>query len=220
MKHSLGLFYSLLSFLLLFTLSVSAQPFKLADYVGKVSNVAAQQQRERLHLHLDKPFYAAGDDIWIKSYLVIGAENRLSALSSVLYVDLLDENDVLVQRKIVPVVSGLGITDFALPDTLQAGNYKLRGYTQYMRNFDDYALFEQVLPIMGLTSNSYIIEHAYDYVQERNKQNLISHIRLRDAVSQQPIANKRVNYRMVLNDQRPQRGNARTDAHGNIYILN
>lgn len=218
MKHSLGLFYSLLSFLLLFTLSVSAQPFKLADYVGKVSNVAAQQQRERLHLHLDKPFYAAGDDIWIKSYLVIGAENRLSALSSVLYVDLLDENDVLVQRKIVPVVSGLGITDFALPDTLQAGNYKLRGYTQYMRNFDDYTLFEQVLPIMGLTSNSYIIEQAYDYVQERNKQKLISHIRLRDAVSQQPIANKRVNYRMVLNDQRPQRGNARTDAQGNIYI--
>lgn len=218
MKHSLGLFYSLLSFLLLFTLTVSAQPFKLADYVGKVSNVAAQQQRERIHLHLDKPFYAAGDDIWIKSYLVLGPENKLSALSNVLYIDLLDENDVLIQRKIVPVVSGLGITDFALPDTLKAGNYKLRSYTQYMRNFEDFGLFEQALSIVGLTKDPYIFEQGYDYVQEKNKQNLISHIRVLDADSHQPIANKRVNYRMVLNDQRPQRGNARTDAQGNIYI--
>jgi hypothetical protein len=47
---------------------------------------------EKVHLHLDKPYYAAGQTIWFKAY-VVDAGNRPSMQSKVLYVELIDSEN-------------------------------------------------------------------------------------------------------------------------------
>jgi len=62
---------------------------------------------EKVYLQFDKPYYSVGDDIWFKAYITLGGLHRLSGLSGVLNVELLDDRDSVKQHIKLPVQSGL-----------------------------------------------------------------------------------------------------------------
>lgn len=76
--------------------------------ISKLEKFRNEYPQEKVHLHLDKPFYAVGDDIWFKAYVVNAEEHQLSALSKVLYVDLINEDGALAQSLRIPLAAGLG----------------------------------------------------------------------------------------------------------------
>ena len=61
----------------------------IEQVLAKLENYAGQYPNEKVYLHLDKPYYTVGDDIWLKGYVTIGAYNHLSGLSKILYVELI-----------------------------------------------------------------------------------------------------------------------------------
>lgn len=54
---------------------------------------------EKLWLHLDKPYYAAGDEMWFKAYLVDAVNHCSDTLSNFIYVDLIDRKGEIVFSK-------------------------------------------------------------------------------------------------------------------------
>src|SRR5215217_6051947 len=90
--------------------------------------------QEKVHLHLDKPYYAIGDDIWFKAYVTNAQTSRLSDISSALYVELINEKDSIKKQIKLPMVSGVTWGDFKLPDSLTEGNYHMRNNTPFMQN--------------------------------------------------------------------------------------
>jgi TonB-dependent SusC/RagA subfamily outer membrane receptor len=93
---------------------------------------------EKAYLHFDKPYYAAGDTMYFKAYVTIGERHELSRLSGILHVDLIGTTGALMKSLTLQLINGLASGDFSLPDTLQKGNYRVRAYTQWMRNNDAY----------------------------------------------------------------------------------
>ena len=94
------------------------------------------QQQEKLWLHLNQPYYAAGDTIWFKGYLVDAMNHRRDTLSNFIYVDLVDQRGRFILSKKIkrdPLGFANGVP---LSDTLPAGDYTLRAYTGWMLNFD------------------------------------------------------------------------------------
>lgn len=89
---------------------------------------------EKAYLHLDKPWYTAGETIWLQAYVVDATRHQPDTLSKVLHVELLNGNNQLVARRNLRLETGLAPGDVALPDTLSPGNYTLRAYTGWMRN--------------------------------------------------------------------------------------
>ncbi len=75
----------------------------------------------------------------------MGERLNLSEISRILHVDLINTNNKIDQSIKLQLVNGLGWGDFALPDSLPKGNYRIRAYTQWMRNEGNY--FEQTIPI-------------------------------------------------------------------------
>lgn len=197
---------------------VQAQSTMLNGLLSDLEHFAAKNQGERVHLHLDKPFYAAGEDIWIKSYVVIGVENKLSALSQVLYIDLLDDRDILIEQLNIPLVSGQGIADFQLPDTLSAGLYKLRAYTNWMRNFENFTFFEQSLPIFSPLEDPYTIHNDFEVTESRNRHHLVSNFQVVDAKSSQPVHDQSIGFRVLLSNQSAKRGTIKTDSEGRFSL--
>ena len=57
------------------------------------------QQQEKLWLHLNQPYYAAGDTIWFKGYLVDAMNHRRDTLSNFIYVDLVDQRGRFILSK-------------------------------------------------------------------------------------------------------------------------
>lgn len=108
---------------------------------------------EKVYLHLDKPYYAAGDDIWFKAYVTIGSYHQLSAMSGVLNVDLLNDRNRVERSIKLQLSNGTAAGDFALPDTLSGGNYRIRAYTNYMRNAGAEYFFDQSVAIVAGVSS-------------------------------------------------------------------
>src|ERR1700759_230068 len=112
---------------------------------NKLKVFSALHTTEKAYLHLDKPYYATGDTIYFKAYVTMGERLDLSRLSGILHVDLINTENKIDQSIKLQLANGLGWGDFALPDSLPKGNYRIRAYTQWMRNAGNY--FEQVIPV-------------------------------------------------------------------------
>jgi hypothetical protein len=106
---------------------------------------------EKAYLHLDRPFYASGETIWFKAYVVEADTHRPDTLSKVLYVELLSARQRLVAQRTLRLRGGLAHGDMALPDTLPTGTYELRAYTSWMRNAGAAFFFSQPLAIASAT---------------------------------------------------------------------
>ena len=117
--------------------------------IAKLKTFLATHTIEKAYLQFDEPFYAAGDTIYFKAYVTLGERHQLSALSGVLHVDFINTNNKIDQSIKLQLVSGIAWGDFSLPDSLPKGNYRIRAYTQWMRNDGDKAFFERVIPVVS-----------------------------------------------------------------------
>ncbi|MXV15744.1 hypothetical protein [Hufsiella ginkgonis] len=105
---------------------------------------------EKVSLHLDKPYYAVGDTIWYKAYVVNADYLTASKRSGLLYVELANDSNRVIRRVMLPVIMGLTWGNIALnADEVADGNYVLRAYTQWMRNFGETYVFKRELRIAG-----------------------------------------------------------------------
>lgn len=98
---------------------------------------------EKVYLHTDKEVYVPGETLWFGAYLVEGSLHGVSKLSEVTYVDLLDSAGQSLVQLSLKMVNGIGNGDISLGDTLAMGQYTIRGYTHYQRNFDPGFIFSK-----------------------------------------------------------------------------
>jgi hypothetical protein len=113
----------------------------------KLNNYAANHSIEKVYLQFDKPYYAIKDTIYFKAYLTLGAQHKLSALSRVLYTELIGPDNKVAQSIKLPVIAGVAWGDFPLDESIKAGAYRIRTYTNWMRNEGNTAYFDQAITI-------------------------------------------------------------------------
>ncbi|HVI47764.1 MAG TPA: MG2 domain-containing protein [Chitinophaga sp.] len=101
--------------------------------------------QEKVYLHLDKDYYAAGETIWFKGYVTIQGLPSIQATN--LYVELLDKNNNIVQKKLFGIANAGAPGFFELPETQKAGVYQLRAYTAWMLNFDPAFSYSRTIEI-------------------------------------------------------------------------
>ncbi|MDB5142974.1 MAG: hypothetical protein JWQ66_1687 [Mucilaginibacter sp.] len=121
----------------------------LSARIEALQRYAATHPTEKVHLHLDRPWYGLSDTIWFKAYTVSGEFHLPSRVSGVIYAELINDKDSLLSRRIIPLNQGTGSGDFIIPDTYKSGVYRLRAYTSWMRNDSDY-FYDQPIIIGGL----------------------------------------------------------------------
>ena len=120
------------------------------DTINSINAFASAHPIEKTYLHLNKQRYIIGDTIWFKAYTVVGGQHQLSALSGVLYVELIGQKDSVLKRLILHLVSGLAGGDFDIPSSFKPGTYHIRAYTNWMRNAGPDYFYNQQVQIGGL----------------------------------------------------------------------
>ncbi|KJD34036.1 hypothetical protein PK35_04695 [Tamlana nanhaiensis] len=121
-------------------------------------NLSAQNQKkvpdiEKIYLHTDRDAYMLGESLWYKAYVVYAYNNLLFDKSSVLYVDLISEDNKVVLSNKTRLEQGLGNGDFILTDSLgvqKPGKYQLRAYTNWNRNFEESLIFKKNIEILDV----------------------------------------------------------------------
>lgn len=117
----------------------------------KLEDYSSAYISENAYLQFDKPYYAAGDTIYFKAYITKGGRHVLSDISGVLHVDLINTQNKIDRSIKLQLDSGISWGDFALPDSLPKGNYRVRAYTRWMLNNNEAGFFDKVIPVGAAT---------------------------------------------------------------------
>ncbi len=113
-----------------------------------------QYPPEKVYMFTDKPHYAVGENIWFKGWLVNGADHFPNSPSKVVYVELMAPDSTVVLQQTLRVYEGTMNGDFYLPHELPSGQYLLRAYTAWMRNFRQEYFFQRQISIGNLAIES------------------------------------------------------------------
>ena len=91
--------------------------------------------QENVFLHFNTSFFVTGESIYYKVYCLNTKTEKLTTLSKIAYVELIDKNLKSVFKHKMRLENGTGFGDFFIPTSISSGNYKLIAYTQWMRNW-------------------------------------------------------------------------------------
>jgi hypothetical protein len=141
---------------LLFTYDSSGQDAELffQEIEKRLNRYCSIIPWEEVFIHTDRNEYIAGEDLWFSAYLVDRQSGKPTSHSSILYFDILNPDNSSVARRKVLMTKGYGSGHVVLPDTLTSGTYRIRAYTNWMKNFMTANSFEKRITIFNAISNS------------------------------------------------------------------
>jgi hypothetical protein len=143
-KKLISLSILILSFIGMLTAQDGAD--KLAE---RFNNYQGKVLQEKIFMHTDKDFYLAGDIMWFKLYYVDASFHQPLNLSKVAYIEITDQNNKPVLQSKTALLDGSGKGSFFLPVSMNSGNYKIRAYTNWMKNFSVSQFFEKRITIVN-----------------------------------------------------------------------
>jgi TonB-dependent SusC/RagA subfamily outer membrane receptor len=195
---------------------VDDDPF--SDLIQKLEAFSRSRPHEKVYLQLDKPYYAIGDNIWFKAYVLNAGTSRLSSLSGVLNVDLINEDDSLVKSLKLPVSGGVTWGDFQLTDSLTEGNYRVRAYTGLMRNAGPAFFFDKVIKVGNTWANKVFVTASYNFDTGPAEPGQVTATLRFKSKEEQPFAAAEVNYQVSAEGKIIVRGKGKTNADGDLTV--
>ncbi len=184
----------------------------LAGIMGAIDSLHKRQPAEKLYLHMDKPYYAIGDTMRFKAYLL--DENLFGSLKSgILYVELMDSTKVF-KRETIILKEGITWGDIIIKKSWHPGNYTLRAFTNWMRNLGTAHFFTRQITVVS-TDTRYWLVNSRSTVDKDKKVNV--------ALQFSDLAHKAINAKelqvSVLDGKIPLSKNSmHTDALGKLNI--
>jgi|GEM_PF-5914607 len=134
---------------------------------------------EVVHLHINKSAYVAGEDLAFGAYVLERNSKLPSVLTKNLYVIIEDTKGNRIHGKLFKVTNGFASGVITLDTEISLGYYKVRAYTNFMRNQKDPNVFETTIKILDPTvkttvQSDQIMDPVVQFIPESG--NLISGI--------------------------------------------
>jgi hypothetical protein len=155
----------LLFTILIFSLNSFAQNAKIESIKNNFTDYQQNNLQEKIFIHTDKNIYLTGEIIWFKVYLVDGFFHKPLNLSKIVYVELLDKNNKPTLQAKIEMNDGFGNGSFQLPISINSGQYSLKAYTSWMKNYNTDFFFQKTITIINPTKalSTEIIVQNKDY---------------------------------------------------------
>ena len=126
---------------------ILSPPDPVSEIPGQLEAWYEKYPQQKVYLHLDKPAYMVGDHIWFKVYFVDSRTHLPSSYSNTLVVEMINSFGGTSQQRLLKIKDGFASGDFQIYDTVPPGQYEIRAYTSWMRNFGDEFFFRRQVNI-------------------------------------------------------------------------
>jgi TonB-dependent SusC/RagA subfamily outer membrane receptor len=139
---------------------------KIINQFTKYHSLFPQQ---KIYLQTDKNKYLSGETIWLKAYLVDMASMLNDSTSKEIFIDLIDCSQKIVQSIVLKNNNGYSNGDLLLKDSIVEGNYQLRAYTYWMRNFDNEFFFSKTIEVKNPNYENIVTSKILSGIKEDNE---------------------------------------------------
>ncbi|AWX46145.1 hypothetical protein HME9304_03177 [Flagellimonas maritima] len=120
------------------------------DKIKVLENTA----QESIFVHYNSSLFMVGEYMYYKIYCLNSETNKLSHISKIAYLELVDKEGERVFKQKIRLDNGFGQGDFFLPVDTRSGNYKLVAYTKWMSNWGQEIFFSDDVIILNPYSNN------------------------------------------------------------------
>ncbi len=128
-------------------LSAQETNSRLDTALLNVSKQLRMFPQEKIYLHTDKPYYITGENIFFRAHLIDALTHMPASVSRYVYVELIDPLDSAVIRLKVKPEDKMYFGHISLKEDMPEGVYKLRAYTNFMRNLGEDYFFSKTIRI-------------------------------------------------------------------------
>ncbi|MCW3087073.1 MAG: hypothetical protein JWQ78_459, partial [Sediminibacterium sp.] len=132
----------------LLAISLPAQD-NAARIAEQFNNYQGKVLQEKIYMHTDRDLYLGGDILWFKLYYVDASFHQALNVSKVAYIEILDADNKPVLQSKTALADGSGKGSLFLPVNISSGSYKIRAYTNWMKNFGAEKFFEKRITIIN-----------------------------------------------------------------------
>lgn len=193
--------------------------YKMNDFLKslktKLDNFNSEYPEDRVYVQLDKPMYKPGETIWLSAFIRNASTMKTSQKSDILYVELIDPKGNVSQKHQLIAHKGKTNADFLLDENVMGGIYKVKAYTNWQKNSNDF--FEKEIQVQKvvlprLKMKMEFLKKAYGPGDE-----VVSKIDLQ-TLENQPLSNYNVKYIVQLNGQKLTESKLTSDNEGLAYV--
>jgi hypothetical protein len=200
-----------------FTASAQSDTSVLNHIITKTNKLYSNFPVEKVYVHFDKPYYALGDTIWFKTYLTVG-NHQQSPLSRIVYLDVLNSRDSLMQSLKLQVKNGVAWGDINISQYVyKKGNYRVVAYTNWMNNSDPSYFFNKNIAIGDAINNSVSTQISLKTTVANKLSKISAEIFYKDDDGN-PLSGKKVSWSIQKEDETLIKGKGETDKNGFVAI--
>ena len=116
----------------------------------------AEYPQQKVYVHTDRQEYLAGETLWLKAYLVDAKTHRLSGFENTLILEMYNTGGEAVASKLLKIHDGTAQGSVVLQDSLPEGNYLIRAFTNWMRNFGEDHFFQKEIFVRNPSEENFI----------------------------------------------------------------
>lgn len=173
--------------------------------------------KEKIYIHSSHVFFQPGQDVFFKLYLVNAQDQKPAVISKVVFVEVLDPSGNTYKKLTYKVADGFTEGSFTFEDNAPGGVYKLKAYTTWMRNESDTAFFVKELTLQKVIAPRILMKLDFPKKGYGPGDEVIADYTMRN-LSDQPIANYKVTYKISLGGNVVTTKEATTNHDGKIQL--
>ena len=117
---------------------------RLRHHIGKTP-------QEKVYIRTNKEIFTRGETVWFAAYVVDEYSHAPSQLSGLLHVDLIGPSADIISSLPLKITNGVAYGEFLLSHSFPKGQYAIRGYTRYMKNFDAGFIFNRPIQLVDFS---------------------------------------------------------------------
>ncbi|MGB8489420.1 MAG: hypothetical protein WCE64_00025 [Bacteroidales bacterium] len=184
------------------------------EIAGKFTEYCKNIPWEEVYVHTDRDEYIAGETMWFNTWVIERPGIRLSHRSSLVYFEVLNRENRPVVRKRVSIDAGSGPGMALLPDTLSSGDYLVRAYTNWMKNFLPSNCYSKKIRIFNAI-NITPVHHLSDWtIPPRNEEIENTDIEVQNRLKPDVISSRDTFYIRIRSDN----GGFTKNSHCYLFI--
>ncbi len=139
----------------------------LATGIPGATRLAAQSSayaydKEKIYIQTDHVFFAPGETMFFKVYLVRGSDNKPSRLSNIVYAEILGPSGTMLEKQTYQVANGYSEGSYTLAAQAAGGIYKIKAYTSWMKNEKDSTLFTKSFTVQNIIAPRVLMKLDFD----------------------------------------------------------
>jgi TonB-dependent SusC/RagA subfamily outer membrane receptor len=130
----------------------------------RLGSYIQEYPQEKIYVQTDKTYYTPSEKIWYKPFLTDANGNKSSSISEIFYVELIDPWGNVIEKHDhkTDYMGAASAGSFLLKKDCAGGIYKLRAYTNWMKNWGEAAFFTKEITVQKVITPRLLLKLDFE----------------------------------------------------------